>query len=359
MNRGSVIHPRSILPLNWVLLAMVAGLAALLLVVRPPAAAERPVVPLFPDFDAGRVTTLKIEVPVEGEDGAQVTTLVRDDAEQPWRVLELHGAPGNPIRIGSVLSWVGTMTDLDVVSTAESAVREYGLDEDQAVRVTLGRSDAVVDADLGAPGDGAPGVGASGVGPSGVGPSGPADSISFFASPASGGGAFVRPAGEGLVARVPQFPLQSRGPLSWFERDSLVPLESIQIRKVVASGSALEEPVTVTLPERVMTEFEDGSGARIPAATALELFRSLRATFPDGVIARPDTDIPELLRLEITPAVGRSFQVVFSDLGESAAGGNGRPGKAFQSGREYGVLVNPLAIDNVLKSIGAVARSGK
>lgn len=347
MTQGSALHPRNILPLNWALLSLTAGLIALLLVVRPPTAIERPVVPLFPDFDAGRVTTVKIEVPLDGQDEPQVTTMVREGLEEPWRVMELHGAPANPIRMGSVMSWVGTMTDLDVVSTAETAIREYGLAEDQAVRVTVGRRASSAEADLVGPD---PGVGERGIS---------SGAVSFFVSPASGGGAFVRPAGGGLIARVPQFPLQSRGPLSWFDRDSLVPLESIQIRKVVASGSALDEPVTVTLPERVMTEFLDGSGARIPAATALELFRSLRATFPDDVVARPDTDIPEVLRLEITPAVGSSFQIVFSDLGESAAGGEGRPGKAFQSGRDYGVLVNPLAVRNVLNSLLAVARSGK
>ncbi len=326
-----------ILPRNWWLMAMAAGLAALLLVVRSPSATERPVTPLFPGFDGAEITELRIETPMDEGAEPEVVTLVRESVDDPWKVQELYGAPGNANRIGSVLNWVGTMTDLDVVSRGATPVTDYGLGEGEAVKVTLRRGHT-------SPGEG-PGL--------------DGDALSLFASPGSGGGAFVRLAGEKRVARVPQFPLQARGPLSWFERDSLVPLESIQIRKVVVTGSALAEPLTVTLPDRVMTEFVDGSGTKIPTAVALELFRSLRATFPDDVIALPDEGLPAVLEWEITPAVGTPFRVVFTDLGESAATGAGRPGKGFRLGSDYGVVVNPLALSNVMKALEAVRNSVK
>ena len=326
-----------ILPRNWWLMGVAIAFAVVLLVVRPPAAAERSVAPLFPGFDAAQVTRIQIESPMDGGEASELTTMVRAGTGEPWSIVELHGAPGNAIRLDQVLSWVGTMTDLDVVSTGATSARDYGLGEGQAIQVTLGVGDGTAES----------------------GPTPAGGELSFFASPAEGGGAFVRLAGQNIIARVPRFPLRGRGHLSWFERDSLVPLESIQIRKVVATGTALESPVTVTLPERVMTEFVDGSGVRVEPARALELFRSLRATFPDDVIAALEPSSPAALHLDITPAVGTSFQVTFTDIGQTAASGNEEPGKAFQSGRGYGVLVNPQAIDNVLNALRAIASPEK
>jgi len=263
----------TLLPLNrWLLLVAVA-LGAALAALEGGGIEERPVEPLFPGFDGARAVAVELSSPVD--EAHPAVTIRRAEAGEPWLIEQLFGAAASPVLLDLFLSRVGAMTNLDLVSEDPDRIGEYELGEDVATRVVVrGASPA--------PEDGAPPPVAA-----------PAAMVDFYVATASPTAAFVRRAGEAQVFRIPRLRVPPTRPFTWFGRASLVPFESVQLRRVAASGGAIGgERVLVQTVER-FGSFKSGSGAEISSQRALDVLQRLRALFPvavDGV--REAADFP-------------------------------------------------------------------
>ncbi len=253
----------SILPLNRWLLAIALALGVALAALEGGGIEERAVEPLFPGFDGARAVALELSSPVDEVHPA--VNIRRTEVGETWLIDELFGAEASPVLLDLFLSRVGAMSNLDLVSEDPGRIGEYELGEDVATRVIV-RGAAPV------PEEGAAATDAA-----------PVTMVDFYVATASPTAAFVRRAGEAQVFRIPRLRVPPTQAFSWFGRASLVPFESVQVRRVAASGEAVGgERVLEQTMER-FGSFKSGAGVEVSSQRALDVLQRLRALFPVGV----------------------------------------------------------------------------
>lgn len=328
---------RSILPLNWALLAIAAVLAGLLATLERDALQTRPVEPLFPDFDGARATSLVIAAPESeepGEGNAQRASLSRADAGANWTVDELEGAPASERFVDGLMARIGAMTTLDLLSEDPGRLAEYELDEASAVRVTV-RAHGASEDDGGLTEDEL--------------------LADVYVSAATETAAFVRRAGDARVYRIASLRVPPADPFRWFDRRSLVPFENVQIARVTGRGDAVGAEVVLVQPQDRFGSYRDAAGESVPTERAAQLLESLRALFPIGVDRRLDaTEFPEeqvSFEVEVQLRTGNVFRVQFGDLEANAEAGVATT----RSDDTLVVLCDRRAVDNVLARLRVLA----
>ena len=313
-------------PRNIVLLIVAGVLAAITLFGDGAGQKARSVAPLIPDFDAESVRTIRILEP----GGGPITTLERASANAPWTLRERYGAPALERRVAALLTDIGALTDLDLVGEGADRFGEYGLTEERAHRIVVETSSK---------GDGAGGV-------------------DLFVASAGDGAAFVRREGDERVVRAPRFPrfgLVRLDPRLWLETQSIVPLGARQIAGVRATGTALSEPLVVRHPKGDFTVFEDALERELPGAEANAYFELLGTLFPIDAIGPlnegTDSGDEAPLELEVTPAIGEPFRVLFTSLGVASEDGPEELGKGYRVG---GKVVYSFDSEQLRIVVGAI-----
>ncbi|MEM9380065.1 MAG: DUF4340 domain-containing protein [Planctomycetota bacterium] len=329
---------RSILPLNRVLLVVVAVLSGLLVALERGIESSRVVEPLFPAFDGGRAVEIGIAAPES--DGT--VTLRRAAPGEPWSVEELRGAPASGILVEGFLSRIGSMSTLDLVSDDAADLTEYGLGEDAALRVTVvgAATPAAPEGTDGAAGD---------LGDVSLERSVIAD---LFLALGPDGASFVRRAGEVAVYRLPRFPRVPDAPFDWFDRRSFVPYEEVQIARLTARGPGLDGSVVVLeQPVSEFGSFRDAAGGDVPRVRALDVFQRLRALFPTAVLDRRESGEmdPDAVRFEVEIELrsGNDFRVQF---GRSESG----PVPAMRAGDPIVLGCDAEAVQGALEALRAL-----
>ncbi|MEM9803369.1 MAG: DUF4340 domain-containing protein [Planctomycetota bacterium] len=318
---------RSILPLNRVLLAVVAVLVALLVGLERDAVETRPVESLLPEFDAAAATEVRL-VASGGEGG---TTLSREGPADPWTIDQYAGASASASLVDGFMSRIGAMTTLDLVSDDPGRFAEYEVDESSAVRIVVLGGGADEDDDALR-----------------------ADETlaDVFVSSARGTAVYVRRANDASIYRVPRMPLPPTDPFRWFDRAPLVPYENVQIDRVTLGGEAVgEEDVVVVQPVERFGTFQDAEGEPIPSPVARELFERLRSLFPTGVVGRGDGTLtdPEsaFLRVDVRLRTGGELGLLIGALDDA-----GVPARRGED--DLVVLLDARAVEGVLAAARAL-----
>lgn len=293
---------RSILPLNRALLVVVVVLSGLIVALERSVVASRVVEPLFSAFDGGRAVEVRLVVPEED----RTVTLRRTASGEPWTVDELRGAPASAILIEGFLSRIGSMSTLDLVSEGAGDLEDYGLGEDEALRVTVVGAAPPADPDGAEDAAGDPGDVS-------LERSVTAD---LFLALGPDGASFVRRAGEVAVYRLPRFPRVPDAPFDWFDRRSVLPYEDVQIARLTARGPGLDGSVVVLeQPVSEFGSFRDAAGGDVPRVRALDVFQRLRALFPVAVLDRVESGEMEpdamWFEVEVELRAGNDFRVQF------------------------------------------------
>ncbi len=304
---GSAIY---IAPRNWCLLAIFAGLFGFWLSGDGAGVVEeREVRPLFDVFDADRVQRVVLERPDAAAvetGGVERTSLVLLPAAEgrkqaAWTLEELFGAAAFRDRVERLLSRIGSMTTLDLVSADPERHEEYGLTEDRALRVRASVNETMGDSPM----------------------------VDLLLAPAPDRGAWVRKFGESEVWRIARFNPPSPAPRAWFDDSSLMPLGDRAIESIRASGAAVPKEVAIYfVPGGERFVDEAGRGWDVPRV--LDLQSRLQTLFPINVTGAkaagetldPDggseSQLPPWLRLEIVPLLGgKAFHI---ELAEPAEG---------------------------------------
>ena len=358
---------RNMLPLNRVLFVIAVVLGVLLVVLRGGGVAQRAVEPLFPGFDGARATDIRLVAgsnrganrgAADGAEDAATITIARASLDDPWSVHELFDGPAAPLLVEGLLSRIGEMTTLDLVSDDPARIDEYELGEGVAIRMTI-ESSAVSSAGTAA------GDAGSEDSPQDFEISEPRLLADVFVARGPGAAAFVRCAGDARVYRIARFPMPPTEAFGWFDRRSLMPHENVQIARVVARGAALEEGELVI--EQPLTEFgsfRDGDGRDLSRERVLDLLARLRALFPSAVLERRESGEfdPATIsfELEIEARGGNVFRLVFGAVpepGAPAAGpAAGDPVPVMRSGDNLVVGCDRRAAMDVLAALRALAR---
>lgn len=362
---------RNLLPLNRVLLAIAVVLGVLLFVLRGGGVVQRAVEPLFPGFDGARATDIRIVAGSSrgSSDGAgdlATITITRATLDDRWSVRELFDGPAAPLFVEGLLSRIGEMTTLDLVSDDPARIDEYELGEGEAIRMTIESSATN-------PTGTTVGVAGSEDSPRDFEISGRRLLADVFVARGPGVAAFVRRAGDARVYRIARFPMPPTKAFGWFDRRSLMPYENVQIARVVARGTALAGVLDGALEdgelviEQPLTEFgsfRDGDGRDLSRERVLDLLARLRALFPSAVLERRESGAfdPAMIsfELEIEARGGNVFRLVFGALPESGvpAGGPGAgdPVPVMRSGDNLVVGCDRRAAMDVLAALRALAR---
>ncbi len=331
-----------IFPRNIALLVAVVVLALLAFVAPTDRIRRTDVVPLIPGFDGAAVTRLVVK-----EGGVERVVIVRRDAG--WLVENLFGAPAFTPDVSSFLSRVGAMTTLDRVGEGPSAIVDMG-----------------VSAGAGIEGDAASSAGSSGVqvklmadDGAGLAPRTIADLV--FA-PASDSGVLVRVQGGDVVYRIARMPLPPVDPLRWFDSRSLIPLQDLQVSRLVASGGALgDDVVTIQRPIAVLDgRFFDAQERPVPSEHVDHVLGRLRTLFPVGVVAATsplaDTLDGTTLEVEVAPTGGKIFRLLLAPYEVGPGGEASARWRALVPGTEYVVEVEARAVDDLIAALlGAAA----
>ena len=299
-----------IAPRNWLLLALFGGLFGLWLTGDGAGVVEeRAVRPLYDAFNTRSARNVVLEradaaaVATGGVERASLTLEPSPDASGKgnWVIEELFGAKAFRDRVERLLSRIGSMTTLELVSADPARHDEYGLTAERALRVRVS-ADAEV---------------------------GESSIVDLLLAPAPERGAWVRKFGESEVWRIARFSPPSPAPLAWFDDSSLMPLSDRGIRSIGATGTALPKAVEVRFVpggER----FVDESGVGWDVARVLDLQSRLQTLFPTNVTGLkaagagldPDAgaDDEPWLRLKIVPLLtGKSFHIELSEPQEGAS----------------------------------------
>lgn len=300
-----------ILRRNVVLGLVTIGLAAAHVLLQPPKAVQREVLPLMPELAVDAVTGLRLAAP-----GGEVVTTIKRDAESgTYTVLEKEGADARGQEVYVLLTELAAMTDLDVVATGPDAAADFGLDDAGSTRIEL---------------EGPPGTAAV-----------------LRAVAAEGGAAFVHLEGSDRVVRVPRFRVPTAEPRGWFDSYVLVPVSGRELREISLEGGGLASPVLVRARRGDVGAYEDGDGQPLNERLVSELVQRLRVATALDVVPRPAEGAETALTLGISSYDGTSFQVVVTDMGSTDAS-SPRPGIAFRSDLSYAVEVSPAWLEQVL-----------
>jgi hypothetical protein len=320
--RGSTRGAIYIAPRNWLLTVVFAGLLAFWLLGQGGGAVEeRAVRPLFDAFQGNRAQLVVLERPDAAAvqtDGVERSTLVlqpggeggssEEDSRAQWVLEELFGAKAFSDRVERLLSRIGSMTTLDLVSADRERHQEYGLTEDRALRVRVSTT-----SEMGAD-----------------------PMVDLLLAPAPERAAWVRKSGENEVWRIARFFPPSPAPRAWFDDSSLMPLGDRAIRSIRAKGSALPKEVAINVVpggER----FADEAGVGWDVPRVLDLQRRLQTLFPinvtgakaagepldpvdsDGAAGEVGEGKLPWLSLEVAGILGRkSFRIELEEPSDSA-----------------------------------------
>lgn len=272
-------------PRNWLLIVVFTGLLAFWLLGQGGGAVEeRAVRPLFDAFQGNRAQLVVLERPDAAAvqtDGVERATLAlrpsgEESSKTQWVLEELFGAKAFSDRVERLLSRIGSMTTLDLVSADPERHREYGLTEDRALRVRVSTT---------------PEMGAEPM-------------VDLLLAPAPERAAWVRKSGENEVWRIARFFPPSPAPRAWFDDSSLMPLGDRAIRSIRARGSALPKEVAI----RVVPggeRFADEAGVGWDVPRVLDLQRRLQTLFPINVTAAKAAGEP-LDPVDATGSVGEN-----------------------------------------------------
>lgn len=310
---GSTSGKVYIAPWNWLLLAVFLGLFGFWLSGDGSGIVEeREVRPLFDVFDAETAQRIILEKPdasAVDTGGVERSTLVLRPAaegqgEPDWTLEELFGSVAFRDRVERLLSRVGSMTTLDLVSADPARHDEYGLTEDQALRIRVSTKEAMGESPM----------------------------VDLLLAPAPERGAWVRKSGESEVWRIARFNPPSPAPRAWFDDSSLMPLGDRAIRSIRATGRAVEREVAIQFVAGA-ERFVDEAGVAWEAPRVLDLHNRLQTLFPVNVTAAKavgealdaedsagseGAESQPWLRLEIAPLLRRkSFHI---ELGEPEEG---------------------------------------
>jgi len=287
----------TILPLNRWLLLVAAALGAALAVLEGGGIEERPVEPLFPDFDGGRAVVVELSSPVD--EANPMVTIRRAEPGDPWVIEQLFGAAASPVLLDLFLTRVGAMTNLDLVSEDPGRLAEYELGEDVATRVVV-RGAAPSAEDGSSAADAAPDT-----------------MVDVYVATASPTAAFVRRAGEAQVYRIPRLRVPPTVPFTWFGRAPLVPFENVQLRRVTASGDAIGGERSLVQTMERFGSFKSGTGAEVSSQRALDVLQRLRALFPVAVEGeRAEGDLPgegAVLEITVEQVTGGELRLAFHE----------------------------------------------
>ena len=270
-----------IAPWNWLLTAVFVGLFAFWLTGDGVGLVEeRDVRPLFEVFDADRAQLVVLERPdaaaVETNGIERSTLVLKPTAgsagEADWALEELYGATAFRDRVERLLSRVGSMTTLDLVSADPARHDEYGLGEERALRIRVSIRESMEDTPM----------------------------VDLLLAPAPERGAWVRKWGESEVWRIARFSPPSPSPSAWFDDSSLMPLGDRAIRSIRASGRAVDRDVAI-LSVPGGERFVDEAGVSWDVPRVPDLHRRLQTLFPVTVTAAKAEGEPLLLDGEGAP----------------------------------------------------------
>lgn len=344
---GGGIH---VAPRNWVLLLLVIVLCGVWVTGDGGGSIQRRVIePLVPGFDAGLVKGIVLQRPdasAVATHGIERTTLTLGTgasgaagaagaagADPEWTIAELSGSVAFVDRIDRLLSRIGSMTTLDLVTESADQHGKYGLTDDGALRIQLANSEAVGDA----------------------------PSVDLLMAPAPNRGTWVRAVGDDRVWRVARFSPPSPSPLAWFDDSSLMPLADMAIQRMTLSGPGVdgEDVVIGAVPGG---RYGSSDGKILASRPVQDLFKHLRMLYPVDVVASKEAGEPAVaspwLSISVVPQLGgHPFRIDFaSPIGESPSGEGDGATAAVQSsmgtiraGRLEGATVVTISASTVEK----------
>ncbi|MFT7167338.1 MAG: hypothetical protein ACI80K_000457 [Paracoccaceae bacterium] len=269
---------------------------------------QRSVEPLVEGFSASKVRSVLLERPdaaaVATAGIARTTLTLRLATEavgtaaetDAWTIGELFGAAAFTDRVDRLLSRIGSMTTLDLVTADSSTHAEYGLTNERALRVRISSEDTVGETPM----------------------------VDLLLAPAPDRGTYVRLHGDSNVWRVAQMTPPSPSPRAWFDDSSLMPWADLAISGVRASGSALESEALIRSIAGGQERFTNASSEALSSQLVLDFFKRMRTLFPVDVIEGKAEgailDPSPWLRLEIMNVVGgKKFRIEFREPGTDVA----------------------------------------
>ncbi len=239
--------------------------------------------------------------------GVERTTLALDAAEgvapPVWRIAELHSSAAFTYKVDRLLSRIGSMTTLDLVTSSADQHAKYGLTMDRALRVRLSTSSSVPEE----------------------------ATVDLLIAPTQDHGTWVRTVDDPRVWRIARFNPPSPSPRSWFDDSSLMPLSDLAIKTVTLSGPGVGGSVEMGEQAGDLDRFVDGKGNALSSLDVLDLFKRLRTLYPVNVVGPKEAGAPWIdepwLVVEAVPQVGgKPFRIEFEAPATVPA--SGTPGEA-------------------------------
>ncbi|QDV06854.1 hypothetical protein Poly30_23710 [Planctomycetes bacterium Poly30] len=337
--RGGFLH---VAVRNWILVLILGALAGSWFVGDAGGGiSQRQIQPVLPGFDASRARSIVLEradLAAVETGGLERTTLTRrtsvettGDVGAPdvWTIAELHGTAAFADRVDDLLSRIGSMTTLDLVSEEPGSHAGYGLTKAKALQLRVSEQERMGDSPM----------------------------VDLLIAPAPGRAAYVLAAGDDRVWRIARFTPPSASPRAWFDDSSLMPLPDRGISAIRASGPALEgEPVIVrTYPGG--DRYTSATGETLVTQAVLDLFKRLRTLFPTDVVAEKVAGEPldgePWFSIEVEPIVGgNDFRIDFARPEESPEGG----ARFVRAARLQGTITVTVSAATVEKLVESLQR---